>query len=156
MNTAALEEFLQQSVKPHMIRYLAHQASSVTQGEHRSLAPSRPALDDSQLLLPSLELFIQTLVHRTLVPVPTLMTSLVYLTRLRTRLPLAAEYTRCSAHRIFLASLILAATTLNDVSPGNEHWARCTIVEGYQGFGFRLYDVNFMERQFLCLLDWNG
>ena len=62
---------------------------------------------------------------------------------------------RCTVHRIFLASLILAAKNLNDSSPKNKHWARYTSVKGYDGFGFSLAEVNLMERQLLFLLDFD-
>jgi hypothetical protein len=82
------------------------------------------------------------------------MSSLVYLGRLQARLPPVAKGMRCTVHRIFLASLILAAKNLNDSSPKNKHWARYTAVKGYEGFGFSLPEVNLMERQLLFLLDW--
>jgi hypothetical protein len=83
------------------------------------------------------------------------MSSLVYLGRLRARLPPVAKGMRCTVHRIFLASLILAAKNLNDSSPKNKHWARYTVVKGFEGFGFSLPEVNLMERQLLFLLDWD-
>ena len=83
------------------------------------------------------------------------MTSLVYLSRLQSRLPPVAKGMRCTVHRIFLASLILAAKSLNDSSPKNKHWARYTAVKGYEGFGFSLTEVNLMEKQLLNLLQWD-
>jgi hypothetical protein len=62
---------------------------------------------------------------------------------------------KCTAHRIFLASLILAAKNLNDSSPKNKHWARYTTVRGFDSFGFSLTEVNLMEKQLLGLLDWD-
>jgi len=61
----------------------------------------------------------------------------------------------CTTHRIFLASLILAAKNLNDSSPKNKHWARYSAVRGFENFGFSITEVNLMEKQLLFLLDWD-
>jgi G1/S-specific cyclin PLC1 len=83
------------------------------------------------------------------------MTSLVYLDRLKAKLPAVAKGMRCTVHRIFLASLILAAKNLNDSSPKNKHWARYTSVRGFSDFCFSITEVNLMEKQMLFLLDWD-
>jgi hypothetical protein len=62
---------------------------------------------------------------------------------------------RCTVHRIFLASLILAAKNLNDSSPKNKHWARYTSIRAFPNFGFSITEVNLMEKQLLYLLDWD-
>ncbi|KAE8146151.1 hypothetical protein BDV25DRAFT_163044 [Aspergillus avenaceus] len=166
VNRMALHDFVRLQVSREMVSHLAMQASQVIRCEpHVTTAsahgqptpPSTPPLDavDAQLPpLPSVEEFITSIVTRSQVQVPTLMTSLVYLARLRARLPPVAKGMRCTVHRIFLASLILAAKNLNDSSPKNKHWARYTAVKGYDGFAFSLPEVNLMERQLLFLLDW--
>ncbi|KAF8425914.1 hypothetical protein EV426DRAFT_36161 [Tirmania nivea] len=162
-NKAALAQFIVMPVSKEMISHLAKKASSVIrceaslqQASHLPATPPRtPPNDPMQPVLPTVEQFITSLVDRSHVQVPTLMSSLVYLDRLRSRLPPVAKGVRCTVHRIFLASLILAAKNLNDSSPKNKHWARYSIMKDFDGFGFSLTEVNLMEQQLLFLLDWD-
>ncbi|RPB02517.1 cyclin [Choiromyces venosus 120613-1] len=163
----ALEEFIQMPVSKEMISYLAVKAANVIKCEsNTALPPTPPSTPPNgdvepgfsamrQPALPTLEQFITSTVDRSRVQVPTLMSSLVYLERLQKRLPAVAKGMRCTVHRIFLASLILAAKNLNDSSPKNKHWARYSVVKGFDGFGFSLTEVNLMEKQLLFLLDWD-
>lgn len=99
--------------------------------------------------LPSLMTFINKLVRYTNVYTGTLMTTLVYLDRLKRRLPKTAQGLPCTRHRIFLSCLVLASKFHNDSLPKNIHWANYT--DGL----FTLKDLNLMERQLLYLLNWD-
>lgn len=54
----------------------------------------------------------------------------------------------CTRHRVFLATLIVAAKYLNDSSPKNKHWTK-------YGALFSQAEVNLMEKQLLYLLDYD-
>lgn len=166
----ALGQFVRRPVSRQMISYLAEVASSVIRCEdsmtmpphqQQPTPPSTPPQGDREEgsdAIPSVERFIAELVHRSQVQVATLMSTLVYLDRLKARLPAVAKGGKCTVHRIFLACLILAAKNLNDSSPKNKHWARYSYgssATSSSPFGFSLTEVNLMERQLLCLLDFN-
>jgi len=180
LNAAALDQFIYNSVDKDMIKYIADAASSVIQCDPTMMPPppagsniprtaslrpspqSPPAARTAPRAvqcedggLPSLEDFITQLVAASNVQVPTLMSTLVYLNRLKSRLQPMAKGLRCTTHRIFLAALILAAKYLNDSSPKNKHWAKYSTMRTaeYQ-FGFSLTEVNLMEKQLFFLLDW--
>jgi len=172
LNAAALESFVYTPVSRSMIAYLADAALNVIQCDptmmpppaaeagrkpHLPKTPSPRAVRNEDGGLPSLEDFITQLVVSSNVQVPTLMSTLVYLHRLKSRLQPMAKGLRCTTHRIFLASLILAAKYLNDSSPKNKHWATYSCVTAASGaaFGFSRTEVNLMEKQLLFLLDWD-
>lgn len=175
LNAAALDQFVYQPVSRNMITYLADAAFSVIACDPNMMPPpaAEPRSSVSQLPptppqsppprpvrqedgpLPSLEEFITQLVVSSNVQVPTLMSTLVYLNRLKSQLQPMAKGLRCTTHRIFLASLILSAKYLNDSSPKNKHWATYSVIqnEAYN-FGFSRTEVNLMEKQLLSLLNW--
>ncbi|KAI0973409.1 hypothetical protein F4678DRAFT_26388 [Xylaria arbuscula] len=171
LNAAALDQFIRTPVSHAMIYHLADAASKVIQcdpnmmpppPQHETQYPSPPRTPSPKAIrcddsgLPSLEEFITQLVVSSNVQVPTLMSTLVYLGRLKSRLQPMAKGLRCTTHRIFLAALILSAKYLNDSSPKNKHWANYSHIQcdGYS-FGFSRTEVNLMEKQLLFLLDWD-
>lgn len=99
--------------------------------------------------LPLLMSFLTRLVKYTNIYTGTLMTTLVYLQRLKARLPANAQGLPCTRHRILLLCIIVASKFHNDSLPKNCHWAHYT--DGL----FSAADVNLMERQLYCLLNWD-
>ncbi|KAK7013909.1 hypothetical protein R3P38DRAFT_3322442 [Favolaschia claudopus] len=75
--------------------------------------------------------FVSVVLKRAQVTPAILITTLVYITRIRPHL-----------------SLIVASKYTNDSTLKNVHWAICTGV-------FRFRDVGRIEREFLDVLDWN-
>lgn len=165
INRLALEYFVNQPVNNSLIAYLANAARSVVScdpsfysGAELSLSPPKTPKPDHQAFtsLPTVEQFIRHLAVSSNAPVYALMASLVYLKRIRARLQLPARGIRCTSHRIFLGSLILASKYLNDAPPINKNWAKyTTITTNYYQFSFSCTEVNLMEKELLALLEWD-
>lgn len=145
LDLKALNIFIRQPVSQDMIHKLVVTTLQVIPCQ----SDKDPKLANNGKPLPSLMTFISRLVRYTNVYTGTLMTTLVYLDRLRRRLPKTAQGLPCTRHRIFLSCLVLASKFHNDSLPKNVHWANYT--DGL----FSLKDLNLMERQLLYLLNWD-
>lgn len=154
-NKEALKVFSRRRVDDEMIRYLVSTTESIVQVRRQKVRKGKIERKTGMLVRQMyqkevpLAVFIRKLICYSNVQTPTLMSALVYLVRLRNILPGNATGGETTAHRIFMASLLLSAKTLNDSSPLNRHWARYT--DGV----LSLEEVNLVERELISLLNWN-
>ncbi|KAH3902731.1 cyclin PCL2 SCDLUD_000317 [Saccharomycodes ludwigii] len=137
----ALKDFARKRVNEEMIRFLAANTKCIIRVINEDTA-------NSNNKIPSLVDFIKGLVIGSNVQTPTLMSTIVYLTKLRSILPTNVYGIETTRHRIFVGCLILAAKNLNDSSPLNKHWTK------YTNGLLTLQEINTIERELLQYFDW--
>ncbi|KAL0076000.1 hypothetical protein F4703DRAFT_1885277, partial [Phycomyces blakesleeanus] len=94
---------------------------------------------------PPLRAFISSVVKRSQTTTGTLLSSLVYAQRLRSKLAGTSKGMKCTHHRIFLATLITVTKYLHDTAPRNKYWV-------WYAQLFSASEISLMERQLLQLL----
>ncbi|CAH6719161.1 PHO85 cyclin-1 [[Candida] jaroonii] len=99
--------------------------------------------------LPSLQKFLNRLIDCLNLNNGILMFTMIYLNRLKLKLPNNCKGLPSTRHRILLSCLILSIKFNNDFSLKNHDWLKLT------NRLFNLKDINLMERQLLYLLNWN-
>ncbi|KAK3841567.1 MAG: hypothetical protein J3R72DRAFT_351106, partial [Linnemannia gamsii] len=150
----SLESLFLSPVDTGMVEFVTDYATEILnsiQPPAPTNASAIPAITNdsaSSSELPSTIDFVKELVQNSEVPARCLLSSLVYMQRLKERLIAKGFILNCSHHRVFLACLILASKNLSDVCPWNADWAEYSMV-------FSLAQVNSMENQVLAVLNFD-
>jgi len=159
LSTRALHEFSKQPVSQNMVSHATSAAYDLLQDSSTTIhiPQTNPQGQSTQeLKLPSLENFISQLLNFSHTPVLTLMSTLVYLDRLRSYMQPVEREICYSVYGIFLASLVVAAKFMDDITFTNKEWADFSVIPCQEFiFSFSLASVNRAERNLLILLDWN-
>jgi hypothetical protein len=100
---------------------------------------------NNSLKIPYLSIFISDLVNGSHISSAVFYIAILYIQRLKTKLPKFAFGMACTCHRIALASIIIAEKVVCDIPMKNSAWKQHAQV-------FNLTEINLMERQLLELL----
>ncbi|KAG2192858.1 hypothetical protein INT47_010271 [Mucor saturninus] len=92
--------------------------------------------------------YIESVVEKSRIDTGTLLTSLSYARRLKSKLASTSKGMECTHHRIFLATLIIASKYIHDTALKNKYWVTYAQM-------FSASEINLMEKQLLQLLDYN-
>ncbi|KAK9721146.1 hypothetical protein K7432_003674 [Basidiobolus ranarum] len=131
---------LESQIKAHIISITSNTVNHLFECAEPNSA--NPFVPDE---LPKLDAFIARVFRRSNLPLNNLLTSLLYLVRLKEYHP-SCKGTLGSGHRLFLAALMMANKYLHDGAYHNKTWFK--IVDGF----YELQDLNQMESEFLSLL----
>lgn len=92
-----------------------------------------------------LRFYIESVVEKSRIDTGTLLTSLSYARRLKSKLASTSKGMECTHHRIFLATLIIASKYIHDTALKNKYWVSYAQM-------FSATEINLMEKQLLQLL----
>lgn len=110
---------------------------------HISRPPTPPNNSISQSV--PLRSYIESVVEKSRIDTGTLLTSLSYARRLKSKLASTSKGMECTHHRIFLATLIIASKYIHDTALKNKYWVTYAQM-------FSASEINLMEKQLLQLL----
>lgn len=155
-NIEALHDFLNQPINTATISHVAKVAGGTVQCSS-AITPCCQGLTLNQrdFRLPTLNYFVFHLVKYSEVTTLILVSTLVYLARLRRRLG-SCLGSPSSGHRTFLAALILSSKYHDDTPYMNDSWVYLSQVATQKySFWLNRAEINEMERQLLRLLEWD-
>jgi G1/S-specific cyclin PLC1 len=154
MMKAAMHYMMRLPVTPKFISPVAEKSMLVVRTNPYPL--SNHSFFNSKSGSPSFTAPVEYVSEDVSIQAPIPITNLAYLSRLRSCLSPTTRDNLTSAHRIFLAALILAANHLSDTSPKSKHWARYSLTWSFgdDQLGSSVADASLVEQQLLILLDW--
>ncbi|KAE9391935.1 hypothetical protein BT96DRAFT_924979 [Gymnopus androsaceus JB14] len=132
-----LVQLMDSPISVEMVDYVARQAEKVVRIEE---SPNLASYDRGSLI--PLRDYVFRVCSAAHVTVPVLLSTLIYLERLRTSLPVLTK-----EHRVFLATLVIASKYLNDSTLKNAQWSQCS--------GFPKSVITAMEIELLGFLDYD-
>lgn len=144
IESKAVDIFIKSSIDQELVHKLIVKTLQIIPCENEDIN----AINEKKRL-PSLLKFLNKLIQSLNLNNGILMSTIVYLNRLKTKLPQNCKGLPSTRHRILLSCLILSIKFNNDFSLKNYDWLKLT------NKLFNLKDINLMERQLLYLLNWN-
>ena len=131
-----MEKLLGEGVSDQMVEKMAKLLTGAIR-----LAP----LTKDSLKIPYLSYFIGSLANGSRISSAVFYIAMIYIHRMRLKLPDTAMGMACTGHRIALAAIIIAEKVVCDIPMRNIAWNQHAPV-------FTLQEINLMERQLLELL----
>ncbi|KAJ3104794.1 hypothetical protein HDU97_008862 [Phlyctochytrium planicorne] len=140
---------------------------SSTASSASTSASASASIQSEESRIPDLLDFVATVIRSSGVSHAVVISAIIYLERAKRKLPSSARGMACTAHRLFLAALVIATKFLHDRAIKNRAWSQLHASSSTSsasamprrhpsntGSLFSLQDVNLMERQMLGLLEF--